>query len=56
MSLKRGDDVITSGGIVGKVEKINDDDKIDVIISEGVTITVVKSTIQSLLNNTNIKK
>ena len=56
MALKRGDNVITSGGIVGKVEKVNDDDKIDVVISEGVTVTVVKSTIQSLLNNTNIKK
>ena len=55
-ALKRGDDVVTSGGIVGKVEKVNDDDKIDVVISEGVTVTVVKSTIQSLLNNTNIKK
>jgi len=55
-SLKRGDDVITSGGIFGKVEKVNDDDNIDVVIAEGVTVTVVKSTIQSLLNNTNIKK
>ena len=47
-SLKRGDEVITSGGIVGKVERILGDDKVDVIISENVTVQIVQSTIQSL--------
>tara|TARA_B100000029_G_C17392279_1_gene893859 strand:+ start:394 stop:678 length:285 start_codon:yes stop_codon:yes gene_type:complete len=55
-ALKRGDEVITSGGIVGTIEKVYDDDKIDVLISENVTIKVVKSTIQSLLNKPNTKK
>ena len=55
-SLKRGDDVITSGGVVGKVEKVYDDDKIDVAISENVTVKVIKSTIQSLVGAKNIKK
>ena len=55
-TLKRGDDVITSGGIVGKIEKVYDDDKIDLIISESVTIKVIKSTIQSLLTTPNTKK
>jgi len=54
-SLKRGDDVVTSGGIVGKIEKVNDDDKVDLLISENVTIKVVKSTIQSLLNSSKNK-
>ena len=54
--LKRGDDVITSGGIVGKIEKVNDDDKIDLKITENVTIKVIKSTIQSLVNTSNTKK
>ena len=54
--LKRGDDVVTSGGIVGKIEKVNDDDKVDLIISDNVTIKVIKSTIQSLLFNSNTKK
>ena len=49
-SLKRGDEVVTSGGIVGKIERVLDDDKIEVIISENVTVQVVRSTIQSLLN------
>jgi len=55
-SLKRGDDVVTSGGIVGKVEKVHDDDKIDLSISENVIVKVVKSTIQSLITNQNTKK
>tara|TARA_Y100000590_G_C15166421_1_gene805604 strand:- start:237 stop:521 length:285 start_codon:yes stop_codon:yes gene_type:complete len=55
-ALKRGDDVITSGGIVGKIEKVYDDDKIDLLISDNVSIKVVRSTIQSLLNKPDTKK
>ena len=55
-SLKRGDQVITSGGIIGKVEKIYDDDKIDLLISENITVKVIRSTVQSLLNTSNTKK
>ena len=55
-SLKRGDEVITSGGIVGKIEKVHEDDKVDLLISESVTVTVIKSTVQNLLSNTNTKK
>ena len=55
-ALKRGDEVVTSGGIVGKVERILGDDKLDLSISENVTIQVVQSTIQSLLNKPDTKK
>ena len=55
-ALKRGDEVVTSGGIVGKVDRILGDDKVDLIISENVTVQVVQSTIQSLLNKPNTKK
>ena len=55
-ALKRGDEVVTSGGIVGKVERVLGDDKIDISISENVTVQVVQSTIQSLLNKPNTKK
>ena len=54
-ALKRGDDVITSGGIVGKIEKVYDDAKIDLLISDNVSIKVVRSTIQSLLNKPDTK-
>ena len=55
-SLKRGDEVITSGGIVGRVERIIGDDKADISISENVTVQVVQSTIQSLLSKPTTKK
>ena len=55
-SLKRGDDVITSGGLVGKIEKVYDDDKVDLSIADNVTVKVVQSTIQSLVNTVNTKK
>ena len=55
-SLKRGDEVITSGGIVGKIERVLGDDKVDILISENVTVQVVQSTIQGLLSKSDTKK
>jgi len=55
-SLKRGDEVVTSGGIIGTIERVLDDDKIEILISENVTVQVVKSTVQSLLTKTQTKK
>ena len=55
-ALKRGDEVITSGGIVGKIERVLGDDKVDISISENVTVQVVQSTIQSLLKKPDTKK
>ena len=55
-SLKRGDEVVTSGGIVGKVERVLGDDKVDLLISDGVTVQVVQSTIQGLVKDPAIKK
>jgi preprotein translocase subunit YajC len=55
-ALKRGDEVVTSGGIVGKVERILGEDKLDLLISENVTVEVVQSTIQNVLNKPDTKK
>ena len=55
-ALKRGDEVVTSGGIVGRVERILGEDKLDLLISENVTVEVVQSTIQSVLNKIATKK
>ena len=55
-ALKRGDEVVTSGGIVGKIERVLGDDKVDILISENVTVQVIQSTIQSLLNKSVTKK
>ena len=56
-NLKRGDKVITSGGIIGTVEKVLDNDKVEVSISQNVTVEVIKSTgIQALVGNPETKK
>ena len=56
-SLKRGDKVVTSGGIVGTVERIIDNEKVEVLISENVKVEIVRSTgIQSLASNIDPKK
>ena len=55
-ALKRGDEVITSGGVVGKIERVLEDDRIDLSISDNVTVQIVKSTIQSLVNAPKNKK
>tara|TARA_Y100000590_G_C15521752_1_gene939631 strand:- start:681 stop:965 length:285 start_codon:yes stop_codon:yes gene_type:complete len=54
--LKRGDEIVTSGGIVGKIEKVSDDDKIELSIAENVTVKVIRSTVQNLVNNSQTKK
>ena len=48
-NLKRGDEVITSGGIIGTVDRVLEDDRIELNISEGVKVQVIKNTIQSHL-------
>ncbi len=48
-ALKRGDEIITSGGIIGTIDKVMDDDRIEVIIADNVKVQIIKSTITSLL-------
>ena len=56
-AIKRGDKIITSGGIFATVERVMDNDKVEVSISDNVNIELVKSTgIQSLLNNNNTEQ
>ena len=46
-NLKRGDEVITSGGIIGRVERVFDDGRLEMNISDGVNVQVVRDTVQS---------
>ena len=55
-SLKRGDEVITSGGIIGKVERVMEDDRIEVLIGDNTKVQIIRSTITSLLKKEEIKK
>ncbi len=48
-NLKRGDEVITSGGIIGNVDRVLEDDRVEVIISDNVKVQIIKNTIQGHL-------
>jgi preprotein translocase subunit YajC len=47
-NLRRGDTVITSGGLVGKVTKLVDDDLVEVEISDGVRVRQVRSMVSDV--------
>ena len=56
-NLKKGDKVVTSGGITGTITRIVDNDKVEVEITDNVVVEVVRGTgIQSLMNTQEIKK
>ena len=56
-AIKRGDKIVTSGGMFATVERVMDNDKVEVSISDNVNIELVKSTgIQALVSNTEQKK
>lgn len=48
-ALRRGDNVITAGGIVAKVSKVIDDNEIELEISSGVKVKVIRSTISTVV-------
>ena len=49
--LKRGDKIITAGGIYCKVSRLIDDNKIEAEISNNVKIIISKPTITDVINN-----
>ncbi|MCX7890464.1 MAG: preprotein translocase subunit YajC [Rhodobacteraceae bacterium] len=51
-ALRRGDQVVTGGGIVGKVTNVKGDGEVEVEIAQGVRVRVVKSTITQVLSRT----
>ncbi len=51
-ALRRGDQVVTAGGLIGKVSKIKDDAEVEVELAEGVKVRVVRSTIGQVINKT----
>ena len=51
-ALRKGDQVVTAGGLIGKVSKVKDDNEVEVELATGVKVRVVQSTIQSVLNKT----
>ena len=51
-ALRRGDQVITQGGLIGKVTTVKDDNELEVELAEGVKVRVVQSTIATVVNKT----
>ncbi|MFP3944133.1 MAG: preprotein translocase subunit YajC [Alphaproteobacteria bacterium] len=49
-SLRRGDTVVTSGGIIGKITKIISDNEAQVEIADGVRVRIMKHTVSSVLS------
>ena len=56
-NLKRGDQIITSGGILGTVERVMENDRAEVIIGDDTKIEIVRSTgVQGLVKAQETKK
>lgn len=51
-NLRRGDQVVTQGGLIGKVSKVKDDDEIEVELAANIKVRVVKSTIAQVVSKT----
>ena len=51
-AVRRGDQVVTQGGLIGKVTKVKEDNEIEVELATGVKVRVVQSTIANVLTKT----
>jgi preprotein translocase subunit YajC len=51
-NLRRGDQVVTAGGVLAKVTKIGEGDEVEVEISHGVKVKLIQSTITAVLSKT----
>ena len=51
-ALRRGDQVLTQGGILGKVIKVGDDGVLEVEIADGVKVKVMRSSISQVMSKT----
>ncbi len=51
-ALRKGDRVVTQGGLIGKVTKVKEDNEVEVEIATGVKVRVVQNTIGHVLSKT----
>ena len=51
-AVRRGDQVVTAGGLIGKVVKVKDDNEVELELAQGVKVRVVKSTLSQVLSKT----
>jgi preprotein translocase subunit YajC len=56
-NLKRGDQIVTSGGIIGTVERVMDNDRAEVIVGDDTKVEIIRSTgVQGFLKAEEPKK
>ena len=56
-NLKRGDQIVTSGGIIGTVDRIMDNDRAEIVVGEDTKVEIIRSTgVQGLLKAEEPKK
>ena len=51
----RGDTVVASGGLIGKVVRVLEDDRAELEIADNITIKIIKSSISAVLSKTEPK-
>ena len=51
-ALRKGDQIVTQGGIIGKVTKVKEDNEVEVEIATGVKVRVIQNTITQVMNKT----
>lgn len=51
-ALRKGDQIVTQGGIIGKVVKVKEDGEVEVEIATGVKVRILKHTITQVMNKT----
>lgn len=49
-NIKRGDKIVTGGGLIGKVKKLVNNDEVIIELADGVEVTAVRSTIHTVVN------
>jgi preprotein translocase subunit YajC len=55
-AVKKGDEVVTQGGLIGKITKVKGEGRLEVEIASGVKVQVVQATIAQVINKTETKK
>ena len=51
-NLQRGDQVLTQGGIIGKITKVKEGEEIEVELAKDVKVSIIRSTIVNVLSKT----
>ena len=51
-NLRRGDQVLTQGGIIGKITKVKEGEEIEVELTKDVKVSIIRSTIVNVLSKT----